>query len=107
MLEALSLRLAQGDGQHLPPFGGEIEAILLAPMQQQGPHQALQLGQMGRPGGTPLPCTRAFMPMAEAVALLEGPLILRQRMSNGGEQRKQLGRSAVLHRRPTQQPGDP
>ena len=61
--------------------------------------------QMGGPQRLPVAHTTDIAPVPVAVALLKGPLVSRQRMADGREQREQLGRPAVLHRCATQQPG--
>ena len=98
MLKTAPFCLAEFHGQQQPLLGGQIQAILLAAMQDQRPGEALQFLEMGGTHGLPLTLATPLQPMALAVTLLKGPLINSQGMTNGGQQRKQLHRPPVLHR---------
>ena len=76
-------------------------------MQQQGPHQPLQILQLAGPLRLPEATSSLLAPMALAVALLKRPLITPQGMANRRQQGKQLGGAAILHRCAAQQPDGP
>ena len=107
MLETAGLGASELHGAQLPPLGGQVETILLAAMQHQGPHQPLQLLQMAGPTGLPKPPPRLLTPVALAEVLLKGPLVPGQGVADGGQEREQLGRATIFHRRAREQPDGP
>ena len=107
MLETLGRGGLELHGHGLAPLGGQIKALLLAAMQQQGAHQPLQFLQLAGPLGLPEATTALLAPMALAVALFKGPLIAPERMADRRQQRKQLGGAAIFHRCAAQQPDGP
>ena len=107
VLEAAASGVIQLDRHHPPLLGRQIQAILLAAMQEQGPGQALQLLELAGALGLPMAHTAPLQPVAVAVTLLKGPLVPGDRMADRGQEGKQLGRPAIFHRRARQQPGRP
>ena len=76
-------------------------------MQHQRPGQPLQLLEMGRTHRLPLTFPAPFEPMPLAIALLKGPLIRGQGMTNGGQQGIELHGPTILHRSAAEQPHSP
>jgi hypothetical protein len=99
MLEALALKLGKLQRNQPPALRGQIETILLAAMQDQGPGQALQLLELASALGLPMAHAAPLQPVAMAVTLLKGPLVPGDRMADRGQEGKQLGRLAIFHRR--------
>ena len=85
VLETAASGVIQLDRHHPPLLGRQIQTILLAAMQEQGPGQALQLLELAGALGLPMAHTAPLQPVAVAVTLLKGPLVPGDRMADRGQ----------------------